>query len=84
MKGNQYRSVYCIHDGKISRHDDDEIKCDPSTKPSHVQSCYKTSGCNPKWVASPWSEVSTGTKLIKYKVYLFCYFSATKIVRVEE
>ncbi|XP_065920519.1 thrombospondin type-1 domain-containing protein 4-like [Dysidea avara] len=54
-KGNQYRSVYCIHDREISN-DDDQIECDPSTMPSYVRSCYKTSGCNPKWVTSPWSE----------------------------
>ncbi|XP_065900660.1 ADAMTS-like protein 2 [Dysidea avara] len=71
MKGNQYRNVYCIHDGKISHHDDDEIKCDPSTKPSHVQSCYKTSECNPKWVALPWSECNKDCKskrMIKCKM----------------
>ena len=65
----------------MSNNDDDQVECDPSTKPSYVQSCYKTSGCNPQWVASPWSAVSTDTN--KAQTSLF-YFSATKIVRVEE
>ena len=55
-------------DGEMSD-DDDHSKCDPSTKPSNIQSCYKTLGCNPSWNALPWSKVSTETNVENRNYY---------------